>query len=35
MLWVNDLSRDYLKKLSYMPRRIQKMLVVKGYATSY
>jgi hypothetical protein len=36
MLWAKDLSRDYLKKLSHlMPRRIQKVLDVKGDATSY
>jgi transposase len=36
MLWVKGLPRDYLKKLSdSMPRRIQKVLAVKGDATSY
>jgi hypothetical protein len=36
MPWVKELSRDYLKELSdSMPRRIQKMLAVKGDTTSY
>jgi hypothetical protein len=36
VLWTTDMSRTYLKNLSEsMPRRIQKVLAVKGEATSY
>ncbi len=36
ILWTTDLSKEYLKSLSYsMPRRIRQVLAVKGDSIGY